>query len=113
MKLRAGELRELITFSRPSGQEDATVGGETGAPVVVFQDVPAKRAAGANYQRTELGAANAINQKTFWIRWLDGIDPSMWVTHDNVVHTIVAIDQVEHREVLAVKVEVRDDGPTA
>lgn len=109
MKLRAGELRESLTFIRPSGQVDADVGGETGAPVVVFANVPAKRAPMTSYQRIETGAAKSVTQKLFWIRWLDGIDPSMWVIHDGVTHTIVAIDEMEHREVLVVKAEVRND----
>lgn len=109
MKLRAGELRERITFVRPSSTVDNTVGGETGAPVDV-KTVYGKLAPGSNFQRIEADAANAVNQKVFWIRWTTGIEPAMWVRHNNVLHTIVAIDVVEHNEVLAVKCEVRNDG---
>jgi hypothetical protein len=35
----------------------------------------------------------------------------MWVRHDSVMHTIVDIEVIEHREVLAVHCEVRDEQP--
>ena len=110
MKLRAGELRERITFVSPTGAIDPVLGGETGATTDI-KTVPAKRAPEGAFQRTEASAANSVGRKTFWIRWTTGLTPAMWVRHDSVMHTIVGTEVIEHREVLAVHCEVRDEQP--
>lgn len=112
MKLRAGELRERIEFWKATAVQDANVGGSDMVPVLAKGPVPAKLAPQGGFQRTEASAANSIGRKSFWIRWTTGITPDMWVKHNGVEHTIVLVEVVEHREVLAVHCEVRDGGST-
>ena len=111
MKLRAGELREQIELWAKSSTVDSTVGGLSTAPTFVAGPIPAKLGSLGGFQRTEASAANAIGRKTFWIRYRAGVAPSMLIKHDGRLLTIVHVEELEPREVLAIHCEVRNVVP--
>lgn len=110
MKLRAGELRERIELWQNALARDANVGGLSNEPAFVSGPYPAKLASQGGFQRTEASAANSVSRKTFWIRYKSGVVPDMLVKHNGDLHTIVLVEEIEHREVLAIHCEARNDG---
>lgn len=111
MKLRAGELRENIELWAKATTVDNTVGGLSTAPAFVAGPIPAKLGPLGGFQRTEASAANAIGRKTFWVRYRAGIAPSMFIKHDGVLLTIIHVEELAPREVLAIHCEVRNVVP--
>lgn len=112
MKLRAGEMRERVEIWGQTLANDGDVGGLSAAPEFIGGPYPAKIAPQDGFQRIEASAARSISRKIFWMRYTTAIAPSMWLKHNGLMHTIVLVEQVEHREVIAVHCEARDDQPT-
>ncbi len=106
-KIRAGELREQIILQSPTGELDATYGGETGA-VADVATVWAKPIVRTGRERLETHSLNAVGTITFVIRYRPGVSAAMQVSYRGTIYKILTVTEIEYLTFLAIDCEARD-----
>ena len=102
MKIKAGDLRQVITLMKP-----VTTKGEHNRRSTTWTDAATVAAAKSDVSGREFYQAHAVNAEdivTFTIRWRDDIDVTWRVKHGSTVYGILEVNHLGYmRDYLRLK----------
>jgi SPP1 family predicted phage head-tail adaptor len=109
MKLRAGELNQLITLMQPGSARDPKAGGVVRSLEKVATVFAKHDTRGAS-ERREGAMVNGVTFERFCIRYRNDVKSSMYLRWRGVDYRITGVMEIRTRETLQIDCEVRDGG---